>query len=119
MNLLFVHQNFPGQFKYLAPALAQAGHQVRALAIEGAGLPQIPMLRYRIGRGSSRDIHPLARDFETKLIRGDACAAAAVGLVAMLLPEHIARKIPLNLVWLLPILAIPYVVYSLMPWWTH
>jgi hypothetical protein len=46
-------------------------------------------------------------------------AAAAVGLVAMLLPEHIAKKIPLNLVWLLPILAIPYVIYSLMPWWTH
>jgi glycosyltransferase involved in cell wall biosynthesis len=80
MNLLFVHQNFPGQFKYLAPALAQAGHQVQALAIEGAGLPQIPMLRYKIGRGSSREIHPLARDFETKLIRGDACAAAAVHL---------------------------------------
>jgi hypothetical protein len=46
-------------------------------------------------------------------------AAAAVGLVAMLLPEHIAKKIPINLVWLLPILAIPYVIYSLMPWWTH
>jgi hypothetical protein len=46
-------------------------------------------------------------------------AAAAVSLVAMLLPERIAKKIPLNLVWLLPILAIPYVVYSLMPWWTH
>jgi hypothetical protein len=46
-------------------------------------------------------------------------AAAAVGLVATMLPERIARKIPLNLVWLLPILAIPYVIYSLMPWWTH
>jgi hypothetical protein len=46
-------------------------------------------------------------------------AAAAVGIVATMLPEHIAKKIPLNLVWLLPILAIPYVVYSLMPWWIH
>ena len=78
MNLLFVHQNFPGQFKYLAPAMAQAGHDVRALAIDGAGLAQIPMVRYPVGRGSSHDIHPLAADFETKLIRGDACAAAAV-----------------------------------------
>ena len=78
MNLLFVHQNFPGQFKHLAPALANAGHDVRAMAIDGAGLPQIPMVRYPIGRGSSRDIHPLAADFETKLIRGDACAAAAL-----------------------------------------
>ena len=80
MNLLFVHQNFPGQFKHHAPALMQAGHQVRAFSIGGSGLPQIPMVRYKIGRGSSHDIHPLASDFETKLIRGDACAAAAVTL---------------------------------------
>jgi hypothetical protein len=45
--------------------------------------------------------------------------AAAVGIIAMMLPEHVSRKIPLVLVWLLPILAIPYVIYSLMPWWTH
>jgi glycosyltransferase involved in cell wall biosynthesis len=80
MNILFVHQNFPGQFKHLAPALVNAGHQVRALGIDGAGLPQIPMLRYKIGRASSKDLHPLARDFETKLIRADACAGAAVRL---------------------------------------
>jgi glycosyltransferase involved in cell wall biosynthesis len=80
MQILFVHQNFPGQFKHLAPALANAGHHVRALGIDGAGLPQIPMLRYKPGRATSRDSHPLARDFETKLIRGDACAAAALRL---------------------------------------
>jgi hypothetical protein len=45
--------------------------------------------------------------------------AAAVGTIAMLLPESVSKKIPLVLVWLLPIVAIPYVVYSLMPWWTH
>ena len=49
-----------------------------ALGIGGVGLPQMPMVRYRPARNSSPDIHPLARDFETKLIRGDACAAAAV-----------------------------------------
>jgi hypothetical protein len=42
----------------------------------------------------------------------------ALGIVAMFMPEHITKKLPLWLVWLLPILAIPYVVYSLMPWWT-
>ena len=41
----------------------------------------------------------------------------ALGIIAMMLPERVTRKIPLNLVWLLPILAIPYIVYSLMPWW--
>jgi hypothetical protein len=46
-------------------------------------------------------------------------AAAAIGLIVMLLPERITRRIPLFLVWLLPILAIPYVVYSLQQWWFH
>jgi hypothetical protein len=45
--------------------------------------------------------------------------AATLGLIAMMLPERIARAIPLWLVWVFPILAIPYVIYSLMPWWTH
>jgi hypothetical protein len=45
--------------------------------------------------------------------------AAALGLIAMMLPERISRRIPLALVWIFPILAIPYVIYSLMPWWTH
>ena len=80
MRILLVHQNFPGQFKHLAPALAKAGHQVHALGIDGPGLPEITMHRYKIGRGTSRDAHPLARDFETKLIRADACAGAAMKL---------------------------------------
>jgi hypothetical protein len=45
--------------------------------------------------------------------------SAAVGIIAMMLPENVSRKIPLVLVWLLPILSIPYIIYSLMPWWTH
>jgi hypothetical protein len=44
-------------------------------------------------------------------------AAAAVGIIAMMLPEHVTRKTPWSLIWVLPILAIPYIVYSLMPWW--
>jgi hypothetical protein len=44
--------------------------------------------------------------------------AAALGIIGMMLPERITRRIPLSLVWILPILAIPYVIYSLMPWWT-
>lgn len=82
MKLLFVHQNFPGQFKHLAPALVKAGHQVKALGIGGAGLPEVEMIRYHPARGSSRNIHPWAVDFETKIIRGEACAAAAVRLKA-------------------------------------
>lgn len=31
MKLLFVHQNFPGQFLYLAPEMQRRGHDVRAI----------------------------------------------------------------------------------------
>lgn len=34
MRILFVHQNFPGQFPHLAPALAARGHEVLALTDE-------------------------------------------------------------------------------------
>jgi hypothetical protein len=42
-----------------------------------------------------------------------------VSFLATLLPESIAKKIPLILVWLLPILAIPYLIYDLRQWWFH
>ena len=41
-----------------------------------------------------------------------------VGLLATLLPESVTRKIPLSLIWLLPVLAVIPLVYSLMPFWT-
>lgn len=43
--------------------------------------------------------------------------SAGLGVVAMFLPERITRRYPLALLWILPILAIPFVVYSLMFWW--
>jgi hypothetical protein len=35
-----------------------------------------------------------------------------------MLPDSVSRKIPLALVWLLPILALIPLAYSLMPFWT-
>jgi glycosyltransferase involved in cell wall biosynthesis len=40
------------------------------------------MRRYKPARNTSRDIHPWAQEFETKVIRGEACAAAAMRLKA-------------------------------------
>jgi hypothetical protein len=42
-----------------------------------------------------------------------------VSFLATLLPESATRKFPLILVWLLPILAIPYLIYDLRQWWFH
>jgi glycosyltransferase involved in cell wall biosynthesis len=47
VRVLFVHQNFPGQFKHLAPALAARGHQVVALTAEkNSQVTQIRTYRY-------------------------------------------------------------------------
>jgi hypothetical protein len=46
-------------------------------------------------------------------------AGAILGFLATLLPESVTRKIPLILVWLLPILSIPYLIWDLRQWWLH
>jgi len=83
MNILFVHQNFPGQFKHLAPALARQGHRVVAMTmrqVEPGNWQGVRLLPYAAGRGSTPGIHPWVQDFETKAIRGEACLRAALGL---------------------------------------
>jgi glycosyltransferase involved in cell wall biosynthesis len=86
MKILFVHQNFPGQFKHLAPALAgTGGHEVTAMtmqrpsALSWQGVRLVP---YSAARGSTQGVHPWVGDFETKTIRGEACFRAALKLRA-------------------------------------
>ena len=40
MKLLLVHQNFPGQFRDLGPALCDRGHEVKAIG--SSQRPPIP-----------------------------------------------------------------------------
>lgn len=48
MKILFVHQNFPGQFPHLAPALQRRGHEVLALTTEANNRPSpVPVVKYR------------------------------------------------------------------------
>ena len=44
--------------------------------------------------------------------------SSITGLLATMLPETVAKRIPLALTWILPLLAFPLLVYSLMPFWT-
>ena len=55
MRLLFVHQNFPGQYLHLAPALRARGHEVRALGMRqrDTGPDGVPVHAYRVARGST------------------------------------------------------------------
>lgn len=45
MRFLFIHQNFPGQFVHLAPALASLGHEVLALG-NRQQISTLPGVRY-------------------------------------------------------------------------
>lgn len=85
MNILFVHQNFPGQFKHLAPALAERGHTVLALTLKSVlagNAPGVRIVSYALSRGSSANTHPWISDLEAKVIRGEACYKAALQLRA-------------------------------------
>ncbi len=75
MNVLFIHQNFPAQFKHLAPALAKAGHQVVAITLKkGVDLPGVKVLRYRFAAKPGHSVHRLVRETEVKAIRGEGVA---------------------------------------------
>ncbi|MFN7085204.1 MAG: glycosyltransferase family 4 protein [Burkholderiales bacterium] len=81
MNILFVHQNFPGQFKHLAPALAQRGHEVVAMTMQKVNTSEwqgVKLVPYTASRGTTPNVHPWVSDFETKTIRGEACFRAAL-----------------------------------------
>jgi hypothetical protein len=45
-------------------------------------------------------------------------AATMAGFLATFLPEHVGKKIPLFLLWALPLLAVPIMFWTLMSFWT-
>lgn len=85
MKILFIHQNFPGQFKYLAPALVQQGHTVVGMTMQKTDARDwqgVQLYRYAAKRGTTPNVHPWISDFETKAIRAEACFRAALKLKA-------------------------------------
>ncbi|MBD3763881.1 MAG: glycosyltransferase [Rhodobacterales bacterium] len=82
MKVLFVHQNFPGQFPHLAPELARRGHDCLALTDATNQRPSpIPVVRYRhqaaaVDAAATR----LGRNFTTMTDRGVTVARAAARL---------------------------------------
>ena len=85
MNILFIHQNFPGQFKFLAPALAKIGHRVVAMTMQKIDIKAwkgVEIVPYAASKGTTPNIHPWVGDFETKTIRAEACFRAALEMKA-------------------------------------
>lgn len=85
MNILFIHQNFPGQFKHLAVALAENGHNVIALTLRVKKAQMwkgVKILPYTILRKTGQNLHPWLVDLDTKVTRGEACYHAAMKMRA-------------------------------------
>ena len=82
MNILFLHQNYPGQYKHLLPYCGARGHRVLAMGNRNPKqFPKsFPYQFYAYDRSTSKDIDSFAVDFETKMIRARSCAKQAVRL---------------------------------------
>lgn len=80
-NILFIHQNFPGQFGRMALALAKQGHNVQALADQGRGLADIPTHRYvlKTPPGLAAGMFP---NLQAQLMRSGAAAQKMLQLKA-------------------------------------
>ena len=75
MRILFLHQNFPGQFLNLAPELVRLGHKVLALKLQDTPVEEwkgVTIVGYLARRSSTAAIHPWLADFEAKVIRAEA-----------------------------------------------
>ena len=84
MRILFVHQGFPGQYRHILRALAtQGGHQLVGMGVgePNEQLPQgVHYVRYGLSRGNTPGVHPWIVESESKVLRGEACGAAAAEL---------------------------------------
>lgn len=72
MDVLFIHQNFPGQFRHIARHLADLSN-FRVLAIgqdHAPGLNGVRLHRYRPHRKASSKVDPYARTFEEAVLNG-------------------------------------------------
>jgi glycosyltransferase involved in cell wall biosynthesis len=85
VKYLFIHQRFPGQFEFLAPALVRSGHSVVAMKVGNVPARSwegVELLPYGLTRTATPNVHPWVADFEVKAIRGEACFRAALKLKA-------------------------------------
>jgi glycosyltransferase involved in cell wall biosynthesis len=82
VKILFIHQNFPGQFGNIAARLAKLKkNKVVALTMAKFPAPEgVELRQYSLIRAPAAETHPLLRDQESKVLRGEACAAAAHAL---------------------------------------
>jgi len=82
MKVLFVHQNFPGQYLHLARHLgAIEGNEVVFITQRtDADLPGVKRIVYKPAREVTRDIHHYLRETEAGVLNAQNVARVAMGL---------------------------------------
>ena len=81
MKLLLVHQNFPGQFRDLGPALCDRGHELKAIGSSQRPTdPRIEVLRYEHKVGERSGMHPHSLEVDEWIHRSERVADLAMGL---------------------------------------
>ncbi|QNM95690.1 glycosyltransferase family 4 protein [Chitinimonas koreensis] len=82
MQILFLHQNFPGQFRHLVAALAAQGrHRLVALGQPQApGLPGVEFVRYRPKRDPAKSTHRYLHGMERAVLAGQAVIETLLSL---------------------------------------
>lgn len=82
MKILLIHQNFPGQFRGLAPALQKAGHSLRAISSRPEKtLAGVDNFSYKPKRGTSETVHPWVMNTETAVLRAEAVTDVVLQMV--------------------------------------
>lgn len=81
-DVLFVHNNFPAQFGFIAEALKRRGWRGAAIGSPTAKSLDIPVRRWKLKRGTGKDVFPYAVRAEADLIRAQAAAEVALDLKA-------------------------------------
>ena len=84
MNILYIHQSFPGQYQHIVKRLGQ-DPGIKQIALGANPTTKdlggdVQYFLYPMNRENTKNIHPLALETESKAIRGQACAEAANSL---------------------------------------
>lgn len=84
MNILFVHNNFPGQFRYIAHALAR-DPKVKVVALGSANsqpVTGVRLVKYRLNSVDVSATHPFGRRFDLECHRAEQVLYALTSLLS-------------------------------------
>lgn len=75
MRLLLIHQNFPGQFREISPALCNLGHELKAISNNNRPTDsRIEVFKYEIDNAEPQGVHQLTTEVDSWIRRGETVA---------------------------------------------